>query len=363
MKNLEHNNDNYKYIFIDTHSIFHRIYHSLKKAENQLVVKRFYDERNQPYEVKEPKFKPLIKNLNGVATNVSTLVRYVLHLQYLRELYPQSEFIHLLDPMDIKTTFKHHKNPTYKENREEKDEELKIQLEKLPKLLDLLNQINIRSLRFEADDLIASLTRQEIEENKYSKVLIYSKDKDLLQCMFDEKRVHFLREIKKDLNGLMPIVIKTEEEVKNFIGVLPKHVPEFLALVGDSSDNIKGLKGIGKETASFLLNNYESIENMLLHKDGFKPNIQKTLMEKENIDLFVKNVQELTTCNFFVPFPKTLNELRSNYLNKTERERVKDLEIASRVTNIKNFAFLKQKDLSLQQNKEMTYTNTMAKRI
>merc|ERR1712093_816640 len=111
--------------------------------------------------------------------------------------------------------------------------------------------MGIEQINYEADDLIATYSKQII--NAGAKVTVISSDKDLMQL------------VSKDIRLFDPMKSKVigEKEVKNKFGVKPKQVIDVQSLAGDSSDNIPGVPGIGVKTAADLINKYKNLENLL----------------------------------------------------------------------------------------------------
>lgn len=157
--------------------------------------------------------------------------------------------------------FRHKDFPDYKSNRGECPSELIHQFDILDELLDCMGVFSKRSSGLEADDVINTFAN--CAKNKGIKSIIVTFDKDLSQlicdevCVFNPKKKNFIHK---------------EEVIKTF-GVNPEKISEFLALTGDSIDNIPGVFGIGPKKASDLINKYGSI-------DGIYENIEKIENEK-----------------------------------------------------------------------------------
>jgi 5'-3' exonuclease len=107
-------------------------------------------------------------------------------------------------------------------------------------------------VELEADDALASAAHIAIKDSRILKVCIWTPDKDLAQCVREDRVVQIDRRAK---------VIRNADGVRKKFGVVPKLIPDFLALVGDSADGYPGIPGIGKTTAAALLNEYGSIES------------------------------------------------------------------------------------------------------
>lgn len=150
-----------------------------------------------------------------------------------------------------RATFRRDLYPPYKANRLEPDEALKLQFPYVRRLVAALEIPVLDREGFEADDILATLAKR-YEDEGYEVVLVTG-DKDLMQCVTDHVSL---------MDPMRDLVIRHAEVVEKF-GVGPEGVPEVLGLMGDSSDNIPGVKGVGPKTASALIAHFGTIEAML----------------------------------------------------------------------------------------------------
>jgi len=195
----------------------------------------------------------------------------------------------------------------YKATRKETPNELVSQI---PLIKQAINLLGIRLLEkegLEADDIIAYVAYKSKEYNK--NLTIYTPDKDLMQLVEDEKII-----------VVNPITNKVfdEKAVLEKFGVEPSKLADYLALIGDSVDNIKGIKGVGPKKAIELLKKYGSVENILSNWDE----IQKTFKEasKEDLELAYKLIK-LNTEEILNMIDIHLEDLKISYnidLKKTE---------------------------------------------
>ncbi len=149
-------------------------------------------------------------------------------------------------------TFRHEKYPDYKITREKTPPDLHAQIEPIEDILRLLSIPMIRVNGYEADDIIAALAARCRKEKR--KCYIISGDKDLLQLAGGEVRI-----LKPDKSGFTEL---GRDEVFEGWGVYPEQIRDYLALVGDSSDNVPGVKGIGAKTAVKLLQEFKSLDGV-----------------------------------------------------------------------------------------------------
>lgn len=145
--------------------------------------------------------------------------------------------------------------PQYKEGRQEIDPEVKVQVRRLRPVLEALDIPMYQAEGYEADDVIATLTRQARERTEMY-VLIVTGDRDLFALADDRVTILYPQGSMKDAMRYTP------EQVRERWDIEPAQVPLFKALVGDSSDNIPGVSGIGKKTAARLLAQYNSLDDI-----------------------------------------------------------------------------------------------------
>ncbi len=158
--------------------------------------------------------------------------------------------------------------PLYKANRPPMPEDLKVQLPLLEDLIDAFGWKRLRWKNWEADDLIAVICGICPDR----KIRIVSADKDLAQLV--DSRVCMLVPDKDSSKGFS---IRGESEVREKFGVHPSEIVDYLAMIGDASDNIPGLEGVGPKTAARLISRFGSIESILLHAEEIP---QEKLREK-----------------------------------------------------------------------------------
>jgi DNA polymerase-1 len=162
--------------------------------------------------------------------------------------------------------FRHDLYPLYKANRPEAPEDLKPQFPLIKEAAKALNIPVIERVGFEADDIIATYVNLAEAEN--FKVTIVSSDKDLMQLVTDNS------------NMFDPVKNKIidREAVKEKLGIYPEAVLDYLSLIGDNSDNIPGVPGIGPKTALELLNQYGTLSNIYSNLETISPVRRKNLL-------------------------------------------------------------------------------------
>lgn len=148
-------------------------------------------------------------------------------------------------------TFRHKEFPEYKATRKKTEDELKNQFPLIKEVVSALNIQMFEKEGYEADDLIATIA-DKAEKNGIETMVVTS-DKDVLQIVND--KINILNEVKNE--------IINSDAVKVKMGVIPENITDYLALAGDSSDNIPGVSGIGGKTAANLINQYGKLENII----------------------------------------------------------------------------------------------------
>ena len=183
---------------------------------------------------------------------------------------------------DTGKTFRDEMYPEYKATRAKMPDDLRSQIARIQQLVDAFNFPRLEMEGFEADDVLGSVARQAVKNGLGVK--IFTGDRDLLQLV-DER-------IIVNLPGRMSLSEAKDylpPDVKEYLGVRPDQIVDYKALVGDSSDNIPGVAGVGQKTAVTLLEAYETLDGIYAHLDELKPGVRNKLEEnRENAYLSQK---------------------------------------------------------------------------
>jgi len=195
----------------------------------------------------------------------------------------------------IEPTFRHKQYPLYKATREKMPDDLVEQLPYLPKLIEALNLPFITFPGYEADDIIGTLMR--LCSEKGIEGAMVTSDKDYMQLITDKNCMYNHQNRKLGL-----------KYVQEKFGCRPDQVIDILGLMGDSSDNVPGVKGVGEKTAVKLIAKYGSIPNLYEHIDELPKNkmLEKLINDRENAFLS----RELVTIDVNVPLELSLDDLR-----------------------------------------------------
>ena len=182
---------------------------------------------------------------------------------------------------DIGKNFRKEEFSFYKEGRQSTPEELKVQMPLARKILDAMGIKHLELAPYEADDIIGTLVKMAETDPEYVS-LIVSSDKDLLQLISDETEIKLLKQngyIRYNKTSFM-------EEYK----IEPKRIVDLKAIMGDASDNIPGVKGIGEKGALKLLQEYESLENVYENIDNIKGSTKEKLINGKDSAFMSKKI-------------------------------------------------------------------------
>ena len=221
---------------------------------------------------------PPLTNPDGIPINA--VYGYCNMILNICEKFKPEKIIVVFDTK--RKTFRNDIYKDYKSNRKEPPEELIPQFPIIREATDALQIPRIEIEGYEADDIIASYTKEA--EKKGLSVTIVSSDKDLMQLV--NKNTKMYDSMKNNYIGI--------KEVKEKFGVEPSKLIDVLALAGDSIDNIPGVSGIGVKTAAELINNYNNLENILDKADEIKqPKRRQILIDEKEKALISKELVAL----------------------------------------------------------------------
>lgn len=220
-----------------------------------------------------------------------------------------------------KKTFRHEKLESYKEGRKQTPEELVSQFALVRKMLQAYNIKYLEYDYIEADDIVGTIAK------KYSQVhhFILSSDKDLLQLV--DENISYLM-MKKGMSDLLEI---TNKNIVEHFGVTAFQIPDFKGLMGDKSDNIKGVEGVGEKTALKFLSEYGNIENLYANIEQVKGKIKEKLISGKQ-DAFLS--KEIATIKQDVEIEEELEDFVLNIDYQSLEKFLKDYEMNSLLKQI-----------------------------
>ncbi|HTY24417.1 MAG TPA: DNA polymerase I [Desulfomonilaceae bacterium] len=205
-------------------------------------------------------------------------------------------------------TFRHDKYADYKANRPAMSEDLSLQIPWIHSIVDAYRIPSLSVDKFEADDVIATLTRQARERGW--KVIIVSGDKDLTQLVGNDV---VMWDPQRDATYDPP-------EVTKKFGVPPEQILELMALAGDSSDNIPGVPGVGPKTAVTLIQQFHSLEGIYSNLQQIPQEKMRTKLAGNKDKAFLS--RELAQLDDMVPLEKTLDDL---VIAEQDTERLREI--------------------------------------
>ena len=249
---------------------------------------------------------PRLSNSKGQPTNALYGFARVL-LKILRENEPS----HIVVVFDAPgKTFREDLYPEYKKNRRETPEDLLSQLPLMDSLVEAFDVVCVRVPGVEADDVIGTLARRASEVGLDT--VVVTGDKDLLQLIDDRVRVY---DPNKGDSGQW----YGHDEVVERFGVEPARVIDALGLMGDTADNVPGVRGIGEKTARKLLEQYGSLDGLYAHIDALKGKQRERLEEDRDIAFLSR---QLVTIDTNVDLDLALESCRTQAL---DGEKLSDL--------------------------------------
>lgn len=254
---------------------------------------------------------PLLTNSKGEYTNAILGVTNM--LKKLVETYPEAYFGVIFDAPG--KTFRNDMYPEYKANRASMPDELREQIKPLHQLIKAMGLPLVMEPGVEADDVIGTLAKQAEEEDL--NVVISTGDKDIAQLVTN----------KTSLINTMNNQWLDEEGVKEKFGVPPDRIIDYLALMGDTSDNIPGVPKVGPKTAAKWLNAYGSLDEIIAKADEVKGKVGESL--RDHLDAIPLS-KELVTIKCDVPLDKAPADLiRTQPDTETLKEMVSHYEFNS----------------------------------
>jgi DNA polymerase-1 len=170
---------------------------------------------------------------------------------------------------DTGKTFRDQIFPEYKATRAKMPDDLSVQIKRLRQVVDTFGFPRLEAEGYEADDVLGSIARQAVEKGFGVKII--TGDRDLLQLVDDRIIVNLPGRQLSEARDY------TAADVMEYLGVRPDQVIDYKALVGDSSDNIPGVAGVGNKTATTLLEKYGTLDEVFAHLDELSAGVRKKL--------------------------------------------------------------------------------------
>ena len=271
---------------------------------------------------------------NGIHTNA-----ILGFLNIFFKIYEEEKPTHIAVAFDVHApTFRHKMYEEYKGTRHAMDDELREQFPVIKEILGLMGITCIEKAGYEADDIIGTLSREA--DRMGINTTILSGDRDLLQLATETVLIR----IPKTKAGKTTVENYYPEDVMKEYGVTPLEFIEMKGLMGDTSDNIPGVQGIGPKTASNIIQTYHTIEAALADIDNIKPDkARKNLDEMRDMALFSR---DLATIKLDCELDKGVSDIEvseSVIFGTDVYDRLNELELKS---------ILKRFDISSEQEEQ-----------
>lgn len=272
----------------------------------------------------------LMKNSKGFPTNA--LYGFI---NMLNKILKEEEPTHIMIAFDKGKTFRHEKYESYKAGRSETPTELKEQFAPAKEVSEAMGIKCFEIDNYEADDIIGTFAKK-IDEMEDSQGLIVSSDKDLIQLISDKVSMKLLK--SKDF------ILMDKEKFKEVYGMdNPRRMIDLKSLMGDTSDNIPGVKGIGEKTAISFLQKYNTLDGVYENLSSISPGMQKKLLEnKENAYMSY----DLATIYKEVPISVDLENIRYKGFNLEKYQKL--------LTEFEFYSLLKKME-GMESKKEVSY--------
>ena len=279
----------------------------------------------------------IMKNSKGFPTNA--LYGFI---NMMNKIIKEEEPNYILVAFDKGKTFRHDKYDSYKAGRIEMPDELKLQFPKAKEVLDAFGIKHFEIDNYEADDIIGTLARIVDEDDEFIATIV-SSDKDLLQLISDEVVVKLLKQSGH-------IMMNRDEFMKTY-QVDPARMVDLKALMGDASDHIPGVKGIGEKTAINLLAKYGTLDNLYANIDSVTGKTkEKLLADKDNAYMSY----DLATIYKEVPLDFTLEDCKYGITDKSQLANIlEELEFHSLLRKLDLEGSVEEKREEKEDTKEL----------
>ena len=220
---------------------------------------------------------------------------------------------------DTGKTFRDELFPAYKATRAKMPDDLRPQIERIRQMVDAFHIPRLEMEGFEADDVLGSIARQAVAQGLGVKII--TGDRDLLQLVDDRIIVSLSG------NKISEAKDYTADEVVSYLGVRPEQIIDYKSLVGDTSDNIPGVQGIGEKTAVSLLSQYQTLDNIYAHLEELPTRIRSRL-EPNKASAYLS--RDLATIRTDLKITLDLDQSRTDRINIPDVEELfRQLEFRS----------------------------------
>ncbi|ASS74313.1 hypothetical protein CIG75_04465 [Tumebacillus algifaecis] len=231
---------------------------------------------------------------------------------------------HLFVAWDVsRDTFRRELYPAYKGTRGELPDELHPQFDTMKEVLAAIGVPQHFDERYEADDIIGTLAHQAADDGH--KVLVLTGDRDAMQLVRDGVTVAIMKK------GITEMEMYTPASLLESWGLTASQIVDLKGLMGDTSDNIPGVPGIGEKTAKKLLLEYGTVENLIENRHLLKGKMKEKIEMHQEIALLSKQLATIVT---EVPLVHTLDECKLSFQMDSAKEKLAELDLNRFVTHL-----------------------------
>lgn len=244
----------------------------------------------------------------------------------LLRIFEQEKPDYVAVAFDTGKTFRDTIYPEYKATRAKMPDDLRSQIERIRQLVDAFNIPRLELENYEADDILGTVARQAEEQGLGVKII--TGDKDLLQLVTNRVIVNLPGSKMADAKDYSP------QDVEAFLGVRPDQVVDYKAMVGDKSDNIPGVAGVGEKTAAALLQTYDTLDNIYANLDKLAAGVRNKLETEKDMAYKSQTLARIVT---FAPITLDLkNAVTADFDVKRVESIFRDLEFRALMTRFQS---------------------------
>lgn len=260
----------------------------------------------------------IMRNSKGFPTNAL----YGL-INMLNKVIKEENPSYVMVAFDMGKTFRHEQYKDYKAGRSETPDDLKMQFPIAKELVSAMGMTYLEIENYEADDIIGTFAKKASEDPNFDATII-SSDKDLLQLISEDVDVKLLKQVG--------FVRMDQSEFKNTYGIEAARMIDLKALMGDPSDNIPGVRGVGEKTALSLLQKYDNLDKIYENIDEITGKLKEKLIEGKE-DAYLS--YDLATIYTDVPLDTDFEKIKyKGYDPLKYIELLEDLEFRSLIRKL-----------------------------
>ena len=258
---------------------------------------------------------------NSSGQNTSAIFGFARMLYKLIEEQNPDYLVVAFDPP--KKSFRFNVYPEYKANRQKMPDDLKYQVEEIKNMVAVMGLKQVENDNYEADDVMGTIAKKY--SSKDLEVMLVTGDKDAYQLVDENIKIY------ANKKGISEYEIYDSDSIKEKLGLVPDQIIDYMALMGDSSDNIPGVKGIGEKSAQKLIEKFGNLDSVYDNLEEIKGKQKEMLITDKEAAYLSK---DLVTIRTDVPIEINVSELNFNNIKSEDvKEYFNGLEMNSIVDN------------------------------